>query len=103
MSITGLTYIGMGIGTIGGLIAQGKFSDRILQQRAAKRGGDAKPEDRLPLMAYMSWTLPVGMFWYGWSTNERAHWIVPVIGSSFVGIGFIFIVVCSAEPLDLLS
>lgn len=93
MGITGLCYLGMGVGTLGGLIAQGKFSDNIMRKRAEQRGGEPKPEDRIPLMAYLSWTIPVGMFWYGWSTDEKAHWIVPIIGSAFVGIGFIFVVV----------
>ncbi|KAH7142307.1 putative MFS multidrug transporter [Fusarium sp. MPI-SDFR-AT-0072] len=95
MGITGLCYLGMGVGTLGGLIAQGKFSDKIMRKRAEQRGGDPKPEDRIPLMAYLSWTIPVGMFWYGWSTDEKAHWIVPIIGSAFVGIGFIFVVMPS--------
>ncbi|KAL5592798.1 hypothetical protein FOBRF1_013106 [Fusarium oxysporum] len=95
MGITGLCYLGMGVGTLGGLIAQGKFSDKIMRKRAEQRGGEPKPEDRIPLMAYLSWTIPVGMFWYGWSTDEKAHWIVPIIGSAFVGIGFIFVVMPS--------
>ncbi|SPJ74080.1 related to multidrug resistant protein [Fusarium torulosum] len=95
MGITGLCYLGMGVGTLGGLIAQGKFSDNIMRKRAEQRGGEPKPEDRIPLMAYLSWTIPVGMFWYGWSTDEKAHWIVPIIGSAFVGIGFIFVVMPS--------
>lgn len=94
--ITGLAYIGMGVGTLGGLIVQGKFSDKIMHQRAAKRGGDVKPEDRIPLMAYFSWSIPVGMFWYGWSADAKTHWIVPIMGSTFVGIGFIFIMVSSS-------
>ncbi|KAH7109498.1 putative MFS multidrug transporter [Dactylonectria estremocensis] len=93
--ITGLAYIGMGVGALGGLIVQGKFSDKIMHQRAAKRGGDVKPEDRIPLMAYFSWTIPVGMFWYGWSADAKTHWTVPIMGSTFVGIGFIFIMMPS--------
>ena len=40
----------------------------------------------------MVWTaplIPIGLFWYGWSAKAQAHWIVPIIGSSFVGVGMI--------------
>ena len=93
MSLNGLAYIGLGIGTLGGLIIQGQFSDKMMYVRAAKRGTDVNPEDRLPPMAYLCWTIPVGMFWYGWSASAKTHWVVPIIGTSFVGIGFIFIMV----------
>ncbi|KAH7112967.1 fluconazole resistance protein [Dactylonectria estremocensis] len=83
--ITGLAYIGMGVGTLGGLIVQGKFSDKIMHQRAAKRGGDVKPEDRIPLMGLLLLDDPYA----------KTHWIVPIMGSTFVGIGFIFIMMPS--------
>ncbi|EXA29113.1 hypothetical protein FOVG_19345 [Fusarium oxysporum f. sp. pisi HDV247] len=35
------------------------------------------------------------MFWYGWSADAKTHWIVPIMGSTFVGIGFIFIMMPS--------
>ncbi|KAJ9145091.1 Major facilitator superfamily [Pleurostoma richardsiae] len=85
----GLAYIGMGVGMLSGVISQARFSDRIMKQRAAKNGR-SKPEDRLPLMAYMAPVTPIGMFWYGWSANEHTHWIVPILGTFFVGVGFTF-------------
>lgn len=30
---------------------------------------------------------PVGLFWYGWSVTADTHWIVPIIGTSFIGFG----------------
>ena len=26
--------------------------------------------------------VPVGLLWYGWSAQERIHWIMPIIGSA---------------------
>ena len=89
---SGLSYIGLGVGMFAGVLAQGVLSDKILKSRE-RRNGRTKPEDRLPLMAYMAPTLPVGMFWYGWSAAKHLHWIMPIIGGTFVGLGFVFIMV----------
>lgn len=91
--IAGLSYLGLGVGFLAGVIVQGRMSDRMMKQRAVARGGEAKPEDRLPLMAYMAPCIPIGMFWYGWTVDKQTQWIVPIIGTVFVGVGFIFILV----------
>jgi hypothetical protein len=31
--------------------------------------------------------LPVGVFVYGWTTYYKVHWIVPIIFTSFIGLG----------------
>lgn len=47
----GLTYLGSGIGMFLGLFLIGGASDRILKSKAAKHGGELKPEYRLiPLL-----------------------------------------------------
>ncbi|KAI9729165.1 MAG: hypothetical protein M1834_007072 [Cirrosporium novae-zelandiae] len=83
----GLAYIGIGIGCMVGVIVVGITSDKILV-KLTKKHGEARPEFRLPPMIFLSWTLPVGLFWYGWTADKGVHWIVPIIGTSFFGIGF---------------
>lgn len=29
--------------------------------------------------------LPIGLLWYGWSAQARAHWILPDIGAAILG------------------
>jgi hypothetical protein len=93
VGISGLAYIGLGIGMFGAVIAHTIFAEKIVRTRAAKNGV-SKPEDRLPLMAYMAPALPIGMFWYGWSVDKNVHWIVPELATAVVGIGIVFIMVC---------
>lgn len=38
--------------------------------------------------------LPIGLFWYGWSADKKVQWIVPIIGTVFIGIGNIAIFMC---------
>ena len=88
---SGLAYLGLGVGTMSGLVIFGIFSDSIA---AAKRKTSvAKPEHRLPLTMYTSLLIPVGMFWYGWTTEHRVHWIVPMIGTGFAGFGMFMVLV----------
>ena len=83
---SGLAYIGLGVGNIIGLALFSMTSDKYLKRRSAK-GFQLKPEDRLPLMLGSCPTIAAGMFWYGWSAQAKTHWIVPIIGSAFVGLG----------------
>ncbi|EED19643.1 bicyclomycin resistance protein, putative [Talaromyces stipitatus ATCC 10500] len=87
--ISGLAYIGMGVGNVIGLLSFSITSDKYLQQKSAK-GLQLKPEDRLPLMLLSGPAIAAGMFWYGWSAKAQTHWIVPILGSSLVGAGNMF-------------
>jgi len=36
-------------------------------------------------------TLPLGLFWFGWSSRPSVHWIVPIIGSGFFSAGAVLL------------
>ena len=81
----GLAYLGLGIGMIVGIGLFAVLSDKLLHQR--REGTLARPELRLLLMVWSSPLVPVGFFWYGWSAQAKCHWIVPILGTSVIGIG----------------
>ncbi|KAL8897001.1 MAG: hypothetical protein Q9207_007436, partial [Kuettlingeria erythrocarpa] len=83
----GLTYLGIGIGMLMGLFIFGIASDRIVKSKS--KNGQMKPEYRLPPMIPGAFTIPVGLFLYGWAADKHVHWIVPIIGTGFVGIGLL--------------
>ncbi|OGM51169.1 MFS multidrug transporter [Aspergillus bombycis] len=58
VEISGLAYIGLGLGFFAGQL----------------------PEMRLPLCLPFALFVPISFFWYGWSVQEKTHWIVPIIG-----------------------
>ena len=93
IGITGLVYLGLGVGNIIGLVIFGVFSDKVLLAKAAS--GELKPEYRLLPMVWTSFTLPIGLFLYGWSARYAIHWIVPIIGNAFFGIGLLVTLVCT--------
>ncbi|KAI1454033.1 MFS general substrate transporter [Annulohypoxylon moriforme] len=83
---SGLAYLGLGVGFMVGLAFTGIISDRLTRSMTAKNGV-LKPEYRLPPLIIGAFSVPIGLFWYGWTTEYRVHWIVPIIGTSFVGFG----------------
>ncbi|KAF5027045.1 hypothetical protein F66182_853 [Fusarium sp. NRRL 66182] len=85
----GLTYLGIGVGSIVGLVIAAATSDRLVAHLTRKNGGKAKPEYRLPIIAGGCVIVPVGLFLYGWSAENRNHWIVPIIGTGLVGGGIV--------------
>ncbi|KAL9109983.1 MAG: hypothetical protein Q9227_005506 [Pyrenula ochraceoflavens] len=90
-SSVGLTYLGVGIGCASGLIFCGAISDRLVKTLTTHYGGDPKPEYRLPAMFIGALCVPIGLFLYGWSADKKVHWIVPIIGTAFLGVGMFVI------------
>ncbi|CAG8979388.1 hypothetical protein HYALB_00010275 [Hymenoscyphus albidus] len=84
-SQVGIAFIGFGLGNVVGLTCFTLTSDRLIRSRLRK--GTLKPEDRLvPVLAACP-LLGTGFLWYGWSARLHMHWIVPIIGSAFIGMG----------------
>lgn len=85
VGISGLTYLGLGLGNIAALVFFMATSDRYLRKR--QKQGKSTLEDRLVFVAPSAPFIAVSLFWYGWSAEEQTHWIVPIIATSFFGIG----------------
>ncbi|KAL3456369.1 major facilitator superfamily domain-containing protein [Aspergillus heterothallicus] len=84
--LSGLAYLGIGMGFIVGLGIMAFTNDRILVRSTARNGGVFEPEMRLPLMIVFSSILPISFFWYGWTVDKEVHWIVPIIGMFPFGV-----------------
>ncbi|KAI1116811.1 major facilitator superfamily domain-containing protein [Nemania sp. NC0429] len=87
----GLAYLGLGIGLFCGLVLFATLSDKLLGQK--RDGPVARPEERLILMKWFAPIMPLGCFVYGWTTEKHVHWIVPIIGTFFIGLGSLFLVI----------
>lgn len=86
----GLAYLGLGLGFVVGQFTVGYFSDRHMKNQKL-RYGRMRPEDRLPPMAVGVFFIPAGLFWYGWSAEYQVHWIVPIVGTFFIGVGIFYV------------
>src|SRR5262245_10381271 len=84
--LAGLSFLGIGVGMFLGLGLFGATSDKRIKQKQA-RGEVAQPEIRLEGLIPAAFCIPIGLFWYGWSAEKRIHWIMPIIGTAWVGLG----------------
>ncbi len=88
----GLTFMGIFGGMIGGILSDPfwhKIYIRLVKAREAAGGepGGSEPEYRLPPAIAGAFLVSIGLFWFGWTTYSSVHWIVPIIGSGFFGMG----------------
>ena len=63
--------------------------DRIWRHLKARAKGETQPEYRVPLIVPGAVIIPVGLFWYGWTAEIRAFWLLPDIGIAIFCCGII--------------
>ena len=97
--LLGLVYLGLGMALVLGVIIFAIFNPKIQATYMKADGVDKpKPEYRLLLMIWLSPCVGFGLFIYGWTTYYKVHWIVPIIGTFFIGIGAYFVLVSLCLP-----
>jgi len=89
IGITGLCYLGLGLGFFTLSIFGATVSKKIYQELSTRNNGLEVPEYRMPSMLVGTCMVPVGLFWFGWSAQARIHWIMPIIGSAIFSGGMI--------------
>ncbi|KAJ9635580.1 hypothetical protein H2204_005754 [Knufia peltigerae] len=82
--LAGLSYLGLGVGMVLGLAVFGSTSDKRLKKKKEKEG-QVEPEFHLQALIPAALCIPVGLFWYGWSAEKKIHWIMPILGTTWVG------------------
>lgn len=88
----GLSFMGLAVGMV---LASATYPVwhmirmRLIRKRALETGieGATEPEYRLPSIMVGATLVPIGLFWFGWSTYPDVHWIVPLIGSAVFAAG----------------
>jgi hypothetical protein len=84
---TGLVYLSPFIGGILGTAVAGKVSDVIIKAMARRNGGLYEPEFRLVMAAPVLVTTVIGLMGFGWSAQERDHWMVPTFFFGVISFG----------------
>lgn len=83
----GLTYIGILVGFLLAVASFGLFDATVYRRAVAKTNGNPAPEHRLYAALLGSFLLPIGLFWFAWSSRKDIHWIVPVLAGVPFGWG----------------
>ncbi|KAL9935367.1 hypothetical protein V8E36_005715 [Tilletia maclaganii] len=90
---TGLTFLGIGLGMVLGLMTMPFWAAKYKKSRAeALQRGEkaAPPEARLPIGMVGAVLTTVGMFWLAFTTYASVPWIIPIIVSIPFGCGICF-------------
>ena len=103
----GLTFLGLGVGSMIGVGYFSASSDKYMKKKAAiaKEQGIVdprevmKPEHRLPPLRIGAILLPIGFFIYGWTAEYKTHWIAPILGTMVIGIGNLIVFMVSTPRL----
>jgi len=91
----GLTFLGLATGIICGIATTPFWQvnyKRLIKQREENGGeiGGSEPEYRLPQVMVGSVLVPVGLFWFAFTTYKKFHYMLPIIGSGIFGMGVFF-------------
>lgn len=84
IQIGGLHYIALAVGYFFGAQITSVFNDWLYSRLKKRNGGKGLPEYRIPVMIPCAVFLPAGFLWYGWSAEERLHWVMPDIGAAIL-------------------
>ncbi|RPA83353.1 MFS general substrate transporter [Ascobolus immersus RN42] len=102
VGISGLMYIGPGVGYALGLLVFTPLMQKIFLRLTAANNGVSQPEYRLPPLLLGGLLISSGLFWYGWSAEYALHWIMPLIGAAMFGMGLISVFgSCQSYLIDM--
>jgi DHA1 family multidrug resistance protein-like MFS transporter len=88
--IGALPFASLGVGVfIGCLIIIGVTKTRFKEK--LEKHGHVIPEERLPPMILGSIFLPIGLFWYAWTSSPDITWVPQVLASALVGCGIMLV------------
>ncbi|KAF2706813.1 MFS general substrate transporter [Pleomassaria siparia CBS 279.74] len=85
--LCGLAFLGVGLGNFMGIMFVARTSDKTIIRLTKRNNGVYEPEMRLPTCVFFGFLIPIALFWYGWTTYNKVHWIVPIIGLIPFGCG----------------
>ncbi|KAK4863023.1 hypothetical protein LT330_010605 [Penicillium expansum] len=106
--LASLPLLGIITGVLVGTAVVVIYTMTYFKGKVNARGGKTEPEDRLPLMIFGGCLVPLGLFWYGWTSSPSIPWPSQVCSGILIGWGmytiftqcFIYIVDCYTETAN---
>lgn len=90
LGVSALPFIGIMIGVLCGA-ALIIYTTKTRFARKLAKHGKVVPEERLVPMMIASVLLPIGLFWFGWTSSPDIHWAPQVIAGVPIGLGILVI------------
>lgn len=79
-------FISVFVGTLLAIPGVVIYSKTYYQRRLTARG-KVCPEDRLPMMLVGGILLPMGLFWFAWTSSRDVSWVAPAFACAPIGAG----------------
>jgi hypothetical protein len=88
-TIASLPFVSLALGILGG----GAFAtwNTAVHFKAKVDSGTHTPEHRLPTMILGGLLLPIGLFWFAWTSDKNVIWVPQIISIWFIGAGIMLI------------
>lgn len=91
LGVSGLPLLGVIIGIFTGTAIAIFFTKTRFARLVGENGGKVVPEWRLPLMALGGVLLPIGLFWFAWTSNPGIPWPASTCAGIVAGTGMFLI------------
>lgn len=97
--LTGLAYLGSGVGIVVGTVICSRYLNRsyaYMQKRQLRSNGSNEhiPEHRLPFLQLGMTIVPIGLAVFAWTAEKRMHWVLPLVGAATFSTGMLMAYVC---------
>ncbi|KAF4984497.1 hypothetical protein FZEAL_345 [Fusarium zealandicum] len=87
----GLAFLGVAVGMVLALPVVAAINLWYMKITRASKDGVAPPEARLPGSMIGGIAVPVGMFWFAWTSYTSVHWMSPIAAGVPFGFGMLLI------------
>ncbi|TQV93115.1 multidrug resistance protein [Cordyceps javanica] len=91
VGLGGVAFVGTAIGVILATVAAYFDYKYYIKAQKSKDTLILPPEYRLRSTIVGSFLIPIGLFWFAWTSQPSIHWIVPIIGSVFFACGLVMV------------
>jgi multidrug resistance protein len=88
--VGGLSFLGVLVGMLIAFTVS-SFDNKRYVRVAKKHGGFAPPETRLPVTILGGIAIPIGLFWFAWTSYPWIHWFPSVAAGAPFGFGMVLV------------
>jgi MFS transporter, DHA1 family, multidrug resistance protein len=90
LGVGALPFLSLTIGVVFGAIFV-SYLTKTRFARKMKQQGRVVPEERLPPMILGAVMLPIGLFWFAWTSSPHITWVPQVLAGIPIGMGIFMI------------
>ncbi|KAL2045924.1 hypothetical protein ABVK25_011945 [Lepraria finkii] len=86
LGVGALPFLGITLGVMTGLSIIVYTSQTRFKRKMLANGGKPIPEERLLPMILGAILLPIGLFWFAWTSSPSVHWVAQVLAGIPIGV-----------------